>query len=154
MRDTIANATAPNVSSSASSPDWHHSHIHDRLLQKQRASRNTRHFCCHSLTLSKLVQSQPASTERKPAEQQHQGKKKHAFFSSSFFKYMLTTAFAYQQIAYNQNQAVLCSMATRTLHPTCAKQWDTQATPRGQFNTHVNQAWISEIPSLKPINID
>lgn len=147
MRDTIANATAPNMSSSASSPDWHHSHIHARLLQKQCASRNTRHFCCHSLTLSNLVKSQPASTERKPAEQQHHGKKKLAFFSSSFFKYMLTTAFAYQQIAYNQNQAVLCSMAARTLHPTRSKQWDTQATPRGQFNTHINQAWISEIPS-------
>lgn len=106
MRDTITNARAQNFSSSALSKDWHHSHIHSTDCCN-RANRNSSHLCCQSLTLSKPVQSKPASIEKNPAEQWCQYQKKLSFSSSSFFKYILTTAFAHKYLQLKSSHVLL-----------------------------------------------
>lgn len=101
MRDNITNAITQNFSSSALSRDWHPSHIHTTDCCS-RANRNPSHLCCQSLTLSNPVQSKPASREKNPAEQQCQYKKK-----LSFFKYMLTTAFAHKYLQLKSSRVLL-----------------------------------------------
>jgi len=75
---------------------------------------NLSHFSHQSLTLSNPVQSKPASTQNSASV------RKSLLSFQAFFKYILTTASAHK---HNQKQAVFCSMETRTLHPTYAKQW-------------------------------
>lgn len=120
MRDTITNAIAENFSSSALNRDGHHSHIH-AIDCCSSDNRNLSHLCHRTLTLSNPVQSKPTSIEKNPAEQQCQYKKNLSFFLSSFFKYMLTTAFAHRYSELKSSCVLLNE--TRTLHPTYAKQW-------------------------------
>lgn len=145
MRDTITNAIAQNFSSSALSRLAPFSHPQHRLLQQ--SYRNSSHLCCQSLTLSKPVQSKPASIEKNPAEQWCQYQKKLSFSSSSFFKYILTTAFAHKYLQLQSSRVLLNGNKSITSHICQTEETLTQAIQWGQFNTQVNQAWIFAIPS-------